>query len=89
MTVSETTGKRGQPDRSGLRASLRLPALQRPRRALQRRPGGYTRILKQYREGDCAELAIIELVDNPREVALRKRQRTKSCGVEKAEEQQG
>ncbi len=32
------------------------------------RPGGYTRIIRLgHRDGDNAELAIIELVDNPRE----------------------
>ena len=34
------------------------------------RPGGYTRIIRLgHRDGDNAELAIIELVGNPREVA--------------------
>jgi large subunit ribosomal protein L17 len=34
------------------------------------RPGGYTRIIRLgHRDGDNAELAIIELVDNPREAA--------------------
>ena len=37
------------------------------------RNGGYTRIIRtgKWREGDNAELAIIELVDNPREVAAK------------------
>jgi large subunit ribosomal protein L17 len=38
----------------------------------QDRPGGYTRILRLGRRGgDNAELAIIELVDNAREVEAR------------------
>src|SRR5216683_4080101 len=53
------------------------------------RPGGYTRIIKMGRRtGDGAELAIIELVDNPREKEALEaaRKRTKGQAKKKAAE---
>src|SRR5215212_9978956 len=48
------------------------------------RPGGYTRIIRLgHRDGDNAELAIIELVDNPREREAADSKKAKSAAGKK------
>src|SRR6266852_4753255 len=83
------TSRRGQtppPRTAGVAALRRL--FDELGNRFKDRPGGYTRIIKMGRRtGDGAELAIIELVDNPREKEALEaaRKRTKGGGKKKAE----
>src|SRR2546430_15683593 len=87
---AENAGRRGTtrpPRTAGVAAVRRL--FDELGERFKDRPGGYTRIIKLGRRaGDGAELAIIELLDNPRETQAEEaaRKRTKPTSKKKVTE---
>jgi large subunit ribosomal protein L17 len=83
-----SAGRRGQaraPRTAGVAAVKRL--FDELGERFKERPGGYTRIIRMgRRRGDGAELAIIELVENPREreAAEAARKRSKASSKKKS-----